>query len=198
MNAACEALLAKETQRSFEEGRARGYREGRADERAAFEAQAKAGETERIAHAARLTESIHAERTRHLEAVEHEVVKLAMAIAARILRREAQVDRLLLTGAVRVALGQLSASSQVRLKVPAADLDLWTESIALLPNLAVKPVVVAGEGMRLGDCVAETEVGSVDLGVKAQLGEIEHALFKGASGGAAPAATSAAGGEEEK
>jgi len=37
-------------------------------------------------------------------AVEHEVVKLALAVAARILRREAQMDPLLLTGAVRVAL----------------------------------------------------------------------------------------------
>ena len=48
------------------------------------------------------------ERDRYLHAVEHEVVKLALAVAARILRREAQMDPLLLTGAVRVALGQLS------------------------------------------------------------------------------------------
>ena len=38
------------------------------------------------------------------------MVKLALAIAARILRREAQTDPLLLTGAVRVALGQLAAT----------------------------------------------------------------------------------------
>ena len=62
------------------------------------------------------------ERDRYFEAVEHEVVKLALAVAARILRREAQMDPLLLTGAVRVALGQLSASTQVRSRVPAADL----------------------------------------------------------------------------
>ncbi len=36
-------------------------------------------------------------------------MKLALAVAARILRREAQMDPLLLTGAVRVALGQLAA-----------------------------------------------------------------------------------------
>jgi flagellar assembly protein FliH len=57
-------------------------------------------------------------------------------VAARILRREAQMDPLLLTGAVRVALGQLSGSTEVRLRVPPAELDLWTEAIALLPNLA--------------------------------------------------------------
>ncbi len=91
--------------------------------------------------AAELIESFAQERDRFLHAVEHEVVELALAVAARILRREAQMDPLLLTGAVRVALGQLSGSTQVRLRVPPAELDLWTEAIALLPNLALKPAV---------------------------------------------------------
>jgi flagellar assembly protein FliH len=94
------------------------------------------------------------------------------------------MDPLLLTGAVRVALGQLSASTQVRLRVPAGDLALWTEAIALLPNLAVKPIVVGEEGMRLGECLIETDLGSVDLGVRSQLGEIERGFFDRA--GAAP------------
>jgi flagellar assembly protein FliH len=104
-------------------------------------------------------------------------VKLALGIAARILRREAQMDPLLLTGAVRVALGQLSGSTEVRLRVPSAELDLWNDVIALLPNLSLKPAVVAGEGMRLGDCVIETTLGSVDLGIRSQLGEIERGFF---------------------
>jgi flagellar assembly protein FliH len=56
-------------------------------------------------------------------------------------------------------------------------LDLWTETIALLPSLRVKPLVVAGDGLRLGDCRIETEVGTVDLGIRAQLGEIERGFF---------------------
>jgi flagellar assembly protein FliH len=112
-----------------------------------------------------------------MQSVEHEVVALALAVAARILRREAQMDPLLLTGAVRVALGQLSGSTQVRLRVPAAELDLWSEAMALVPNLAVRPTVIAGEGMRLGDCMIETELGSVNLGIRAQLGEIERGFF---------------------
>jgi flagellar assembly protein FliH len=63
------------------------------------------------------------------------------------------------------------------LRVPAEDLGLWTESIALIPNLAVKPTLTAGEGMRLGDCIVETSMGSVDLGVRSQLGEIERGFF---------------------
>jgi flagellar assembly protein FliH len=187
--AAWEARLAEEVRRSFEAGRERGFQEGRSVEREAQAANGCAKEKLRIQETARLAESFHAERSRYFEAVEHEVVRLSLAVAARILRREAQMDPLLLTGAVRVALGQLSASTQVRLRVPPADLELWTDTIAHLPNLAVKPAVLAGEGMRLGDCMMETELGSVDLGVRAQLGEIERGFFDRA--GRNPAATAA-------
>jgi len=175
--AKCEPRLAEETRRSFEAGRERGRQEGRQAEQEA-QAAARAAEQERRARqAAELMESFAQERDRYLQKVEHEVVELALAVAARILRREAQMDPLLLTGAVRVALGQLAGSTQVRLRVPQADLGLWTEAIALLPNLAAKPSVLAGEGMRLGDCVVEAELGSVDLGVRAQLAEIERGFF---------------------
>ena len=128
------------------------------------------------------------EKDRFLHAVEQEVVKLALAVAARILRREAQMDPLLLTGAVRVALGQLAASSEVRLQVPAKDAGLWSETMALLPHLAMRPIVVPVEGMRLGDCVIESKAGTVDLGVPSQLGEIERGFFDRANSAATPVA----------
>jgi flagellar assembly protein FliH len=177
-----EKRLTDETHRSFESGRDRGRQEGRLTEQEAQAAAHAETEKERARQAAQLIESFTQERDRFLHSVEHEVVKLALAVAARILRREAQMDPLLLTGAVRVALGQLSGSTQVRLRVPPAELDLWTEAITLLPNLAVKPTVLAGEGMRLGDCKIETELGTVDLGIRSQLGEIEHGFFDRAGG----------------
>ena len=177
LRAEFDRRLAEETRRAFEAGRERGRQEDGQAEREAQAATLAATEKQRARQTAELIESFAQERDRYLHAVEHEVVELALAVAARILRREAQMDPLLLTGAVRVALGQLSGSTQVRLRVPAAELDLWTEAIALLPNLAVKPAVTAGDGMRLGDCVIETELGSVDLGIRAQLGEIERGFF---------------------
>jgi len=186
-NAEFERRLAEETRRSFEAGRERGNQEGRQAERQAQDAAQKAAEEQRLRQNTELIESFAQERDRYLRSVEHEVVKLALAVAARILRREAQMDPLLLTGAVRVALGQLSASTEVSLRVPPAELDLWTEVMALLPNLAQKPTVTAGDGMRLGDCVIETSLGSVDLGIRSQLGEIERGFFD-----RAPAARSGA------
>jgi len=176
---------AEETRKAFEAGRERGRQEGRQAEREAQAAVLATAAEQRTQQAAELIQSFVQERDRFLHAVEHEVVELALAVAARILRREAQMDALLLTGAVRVALGQLSGSTQVRLRVPPTELNLWTEAMALLPNLALKPTVVAGEGMRLGDCVVETEMGSVDLGLREQLSEIERGFFDRA-GGARP------------
>jgi flagellar assembly protein FliH len=172
-----EQRLAEETRKAFEGGRERGRQEGRQAEREAQAASQTAAEQRRIHQAAELLEKFTQERERYLHAVEQEVVKLALAVSARILRREAQMDPLLLTGAVRVALGQLSGSTQVRLRVPPAEIDLWTEAMALVPNLAVKPTVLAGDGMLLGDCVVETELGSVDLGIRSQLSEIERGFF---------------------
>jgi flagellar assembly protein FliH len=192
LRAEFDARLVDETRRAFESGREQGRQEGHKAEHEAQSGSQAATQRERAQQAVGLLESFTQERDRYLEVVEHEVVRLALAVAARILRREAQMDPLLLTGAVRVALGQLSGSTQARLLVPPAELDLWTEAIAMLPNLAVKPVVIAGEGMRLGDCLIETDLGSVDLGIRAQLGEIERGFFDRAGGSRAGSSKSEA------
>lgn len=182
LRAEIDRRLTEETRKSFEGGREKGRQEGRQTERDAHAAALTAAAQHRTQHAAELVEAFARERDHFLRAAEREVVELALAVAMRILRREAQMDPLLLTGAVRVALGQLSASTRVTLRVPPSELDLWTEAMALLPNLALKPKVAAGEEMRLGDCQVETELGSVDLGIRSQLGEIERGFFDRASG----------------
>jgi flagellar assembly protein FliH len=170
-----------------EEGRLQGIQEGRRIERETLgQAQALA-DRQRFEQAAVLAQEFARERDQYSIRVEPEVVRLALAVAARILRREAQMDPLMLTGAVRVALGQLSQSTRVRLHVPQADLELWSEAMAHMPNLPVRPEVQLGEGMRTGQCVVETEIGSVDLGIRAQLGEIERGFFDRASAAASTA-----------
>jgi flagellar biosynthesis/type III secretory pathway protein FliH len=194
LSAGFEQRLAEESRRAFEAGRERGHEEQR---KALAAEQATAREREKRQLAA-LVESFHLERDRYLHAVEQEVVRLALAVAARILRREAQMDPLLLTGAVRVALGQLSTSTEVRLRVPAIDLALWSEAVALLPNLPVKPTVAGDENLRTGECLVETKLGSVDLGVRSQLGEIERGFFDRAGAAPAPPALDAQAGGQSR
>lgn len=167
------AERAESVQRDLQVARAEAHEAGRASERTdqAMRLQA-AGSA--------LTEALEkfvADRDCYMAQVEREVVKLALAIAARVLRRETLMDPLLLSGAVRVALGQLAETSEVRLKVPAADHAMWTEMLRLMPNLPLQPEVVADEMLTTGDCLLEAQVGSVDLGVKSQLAEIERGFF---------------------
>ena len=117
------------------------------------------------------------ERERYFHELEQEAVRLALAIAARILRREAQMDPLLLSGAVRVALGQLGESTAVRLIVPEADRVLWEESLRLTPGLRLRPEVIGDARMELGECRIQTEFGGADLSLHEQLREIERGFF---------------------
>ena len=195
LRAEFDKRLSEETHKSFEAGRERGRQEGRQAEHEKEAAANAEADKRRTGQAAEMAQAFAREREHYFQAIEREVVALALAVAARILRREAQMDPLLLTGAVRVALGQLAEKTEVRLQVPAGELELWTEAMAVIPNLAVRPRVVAGEEMRTGDCGVETQMGTVDLGIRAQLSEIERGFF---DRGAGPRSASAARNSETR
>lgn len=114
-----------------------------------------------------------AERERYFAEVEVEVVSLALGIAARVLHREAQMDPLLLAASVRVALEKIAGQTGTILRVPTISADRWR---ALFPDGAVVEVI-GDESMAPGDCVMETRVGRVELGVAVQLEEIEKGFF---------------------
>jgi flagellar assembly protein FliH len=179
--------IAEEKQFAFEAGRTRGLEEGRAVERAANAAALAEAREEQVRKAVGMVADFERNCSRYFHDVEREVVKLALAVAARILHREAQTDPLLLMGAVRVALGQIAASTEVRIRVPSNDLDLWTEAIALLPNLKTKPKMIGVGGMQLGECAIETKLGNADLGIPHQLAEIERDMLHNQSDNFSPA-----------
>lgn len=163
----------REFDKDIEAARVQAREEGRVEERDEQAIRVEAA-TQRLT--ATLAE-FATERDRYLAQVEKEVVRLALAIAARILHREAQLDPLLLTGAVRVALGQLADRSDVRLIVPAEEHQLWSEMLRLMPNLPLRPELIADEALSAGECRIETQPGNIDLGVRSQLAEIERGFF---------------------
>jgi flagellar assembly protein FliH len=82
---------------------------------------------------------------------------------------------LLLTAVVRVALEKVADSSTTVLRVPASEVERWREAIA---TGALSEVQLAGDdGLGTDQCVLETNVGRVELGVSAQLEEIEKGFF---------------------
>lgn len=148
-------------------------REAKAEARLEWEGELEERVLEERSMVAQVCEEFGRERSKYFAAVESEVVKLALAIAARVLHREAKMDPLLLTAAVRVALGKVAEDSSTVLRVPAGDAEMWRDVFG--SNDAVQ--VVGDEQMTAGECVLETNVGKVELGVSAQLEEIEKGFF---------------------
>jgi len=124
---------------------------------------------------ARICDRFAKERARYFLEVEAEVVRLALAIAARVLHREAALDPFLLRGVVRVALERIQEDSVVTLRVPDNRAGGWKE---ILAGEHRRGVTVVGDGrLGEGECVLETSVGRVELGVAPQLEEIEKGFF---------------------
>ncbi|HEY1966102.1 MAG TPA: FliH/SctL family protein, partial [Acidobacteriaceae bacterium] len=162
---------AEEISRAVEEAKS----EAKADARREWEKELE----ERIAeerlaiHAA--CDGFRRERTKYFAQVEAEVVKLALAIAERVLHREASFDPLLLTGVVRVALEKVAEDSTAVLRVNASAVEIWR--VALGKSVGPSLQIVGDERLSAGECVLETNVGRVELGVSAQLEEIERGFF---------------------
>lgn len=124
----------------------------------------------------RSCEQFGGERARYFAGVEAEVVKLALAIAARVLHREVSLDPLLLTAAVRVALEKVAQESGVAVRVPAEDVAAWRR-VFEEAAAGSGAELVGDERLGAGECVIDTNVGKVELGVSAQLAEIERGFF---------------------
>lgn len=172
--AAMERQLALQTQETAQQIEA-AQRAARIESRQEWQEELEERVDLERAQIARLCEEFGKERARYFTDVESEVVKLALAIAARVLHREANLDPLLLTAAVRVALEKVADNSTMELHVPVAEVERWRDAMAVEAESRVQ--FVGDERLSAGECILETSVGRVELGVKAQLEEIEKGFF---------------------
>lgn len=121
-------------------------------------------------------ENFDAQRGDYFARVETEVVQLSLSIAAKILRREAQVDPMLIATLVRMAVEKMREGSSVTARVSAGCGAEWKRYFAAWPNLLHVEVV---EDPQVGDqdCILETELGTAHFGLDAQLKEVERGFF---------------------
>jgi flagellar assembly protein FliH len=112
------------------------------------------------------------DRQRFFAAAESQVVRLALAVAGRVLSREVTSDGLHLRATVKAALARVQDSSVTTLRVPVDEEDAWTTLFRR--GSAGKVTVIGDERMSAGECVLDTSVGRVELGVEVQLAEIER------------------------
>jgi len=126
----------------------------------------------------RLAESIDemaALRSRLRREAEADTVKLALAIARRVIRRDLAVDPEALRGLVLAALEKLQAQEICRVRVHPSQVSAVAELLRK-PSTGVAIEVVPDGSRDPGAVVFETERGNLDASVESQLGEIERGL----------------------
>ena len=117
------------------------------------------------------TNPVQIPRAKIQREAEPELVRLAMAIARRIMRRELTVDPESLLGLLKAGLEKIESAEAHRVRVNPEHAATVT---ALLEGSA-RPIEVTSEpGLPVGSVIFETSRGSIDVGMETQLKEIER------------------------
>jgi flagellar assembly protein FliH len=145
---------------------------------AASTAQAVAQERSAIAVA---VQDFAQQRADYFRRVESELVRLALAIARKVLHREVQMDPLLLSGVVRVAVDQVQAGSRLVLRTSPDQAEAWRQFCAQHWE-DERVEVVADSSVAEHGCVLQAEAGSTEISLEGQLQEIESGFFDLLSG----------------
>lgn len=159
--AACKSRVPVERKAGYEEGYAKGQAEGEARFKAAQQRMAES--VERLA----------ACRPGMRREVESDAVRLSLAIARKVLRRELHVDPEAIAGLLRVAFDKANARDMLRVRVAPADVNVLRARMTGMPH---RVEVVADPALEAGSLVLETSQGQIDASVHAQLEEIERGL----------------------
>jgi flagellar assembly protein FliH len=175
-------------ERALEEARQRGRSEGFlvADAEITKRAQALADEqvAERLSTALpairSLSESLVAQRERWLADWETTAIRLSVAIAEKIVRRELHSRPQVVETVLREALELASGTSRLRMRLNPHDLEmLGARAQQIVEGLATcgDAAFVADASISRGGCVLETEHGVIDARVETHLERIASELL---------------------
>ncbi len=150
---------------------ARGRHEAEAEAHQRFSA-AMQNTAERLAQAVKQLADV---RPRLCKEAEADLLRLALAIAQRILHRELTIDSTALEALVKISLDRLGRQEQIRVRVSPS----LAESVrAILAKLVSRSIEVAPDSaLEAGGIVFETARGQLDVSIHSQLNEIERGLI---------------------
>jgi len=151
----------------------KGLAEGKASARSDFEKTI--GELRGQISAA--LQSFSRERDDYFGRVEAEVVRLSLSVARKILHRESQIDPLVLTGVVHVALQKLNSDTTVRLRTNPEEARFWGDYFRQSRDIFPAVDVSGDPSLAQGHCILETDFGSTQISLDTQLKEIEQGFF---------------------
>ena len=163
--------IEQQCEQRVKEARAAGLREGEAAARprAAAEVQPV------LEKLARSIEDLAQIRGRLRKQAEGDTIKLSLAIARRVLRRELAIDQDAMRGLVMAALEKLQAQEICRVRTNPAQAAAVTACLREAASNAKVEVIPDGS-LQPGGVVFETNQGNLDASVDSQLAEIERGL----------------------
>ena len=165
-----------ESERHHREALAAAHQKAAEELAIALSEQKEKMEQEHVGEVHAAVSAFQESQRRYFVDAEAAVVRLALGIAGRVLHREAQMDPLLLRGAVRVALEDMQQSTTCVLEVALEKAEAWGGWLGGAGMLA-QVQVRTKEDAAPGHCRLEIGASAADLSVASQLAEIERGFF---------------------
>jgi flagellar assembly protein FliH len=121
---------------------------------------------ESIIEVGRLRSSLHMQ-------VEHEVVKIALEVAKKIIYWEVKEDREIIQTLVRVVLGHIAEKSAVTIRLNPIDYDYLLERRAELSLVEGQGItLLADQSIERGGCLIQNDCGDIDAYIEEKLREV--------------------------
>ncbi len=165
------ALLQQQSEQRIREAHAAGLREGEATGRT----RATAEFQQAVERMTRSIDEIAGFRPRLRSEAEADMVRLSLAIARRVLRRELAIDPEALHGLVLGALEKIQGQEISRVRVHPSHAALVADCLRQNGS-AVNVEVVPDPSREPGAIIFETQRGNLDASIESQLQEIERGL----------------------
>lgn len=163
--------IQQQCEQRIADARAAGLREGEAAARTRAAAEVQPV----IEKLTRSIDDLVQIRARLRKQAEGDTIKLSLAIARRVLRRELAIDADAMRGLVIAALEKLQAQEICRVRANPSQTAAITACLRQTPANA-KVEVIADGSLQPGGVIFETNQGSLDASVDSQLQEIERGL----------------------
>jgi flagellar assembly protein FliH len=168
--AALRAEIAALEKEAFAKGYAHGEREGNAV--AAQRAEVL------LTRLSQTIDDLAALRSGMLHKTERDVVRMAVAIAERIVHRTLAIDPELLLAMARVAIDRLGDGIVATIHLHPEDHRAMVAVRAKRPDVVPSAVAIEPDAtIARGGCVVRSEFGVIDLGLDAQIAEVSRALL---------------------
>jgi len=171
-------------ERGYAEGRDEGLNEGRNE---GMQEGLKVGETAAAAQIEEMSRyytdslaEVAALKDTLRDQVEEEVVRLALAVAKKVVHREIHIDPTIIHALVRVALERVSGKTAVTVRLCPTDYEYMTSKHGDMSRAEGREINFEPDtSITQGGCMIQTEIGDIDARIEEELREVEGAFFEG-------------------